>query len=500
MSFNVDENFTITQKAVIDIGSNSIHLVIYNVYNNLSIISYSEKCMCCLGYNIDKTGKLYEIGKECSMQVMHRFMKIIQYHRVLKENIIIFATAAARISSDGNNFTNKLSDIFKINVFILSGEEEALYSSYAILMSCDNPDGIVVDIGGGSIEMAAVYNNSEISHNISLPFGSLKDDTKSIIDTYNTQLEFYRNFSNIYIIGGGIRNIAKLNKALNNYPVDIRHNYVIEREEFINTLIYLSKCSDLELIDMKVITNKRVSSTKNTAKILLELLEKHWNKVQNIIFSGYGIREGVLYKGLYNSNIFDDFFVQDLFYKMINNNYKINIKYSVNSYEWIIKFLQEFNLLLNEEFSKVLIIISILQNITINEYTGAKQIFFTVINLRILKCSHKDIVLAAYILYCTTKHSNESDIEIKHIISNFISKKNKKTCKIIASLLNLLLKISLGDHDIIEEINYRIEQNNRSISFFSKNIDYQRLFYGDSVMKLIVQIGNLLKVNARIGC
>ena len=135
--------------SVIDIGSNSIRMLIYENFNYSRVPFFNEKAVCELGKNLDKSKKLNNKGKDYALKVLKRFSEILNVSKI--PTIKIFATAVLREATDANEFVNQVEELFKTKVNILSGFEEAEYTAEGVKIGFKHVDGLVADLGGGSL-------------------------------------------------------------------------------------------------------------------------------------------------------------------------------------------------------------------------------------------------------------------------------------------------------------------------------------------------------------
>ncbi len=154
--------------SVVDIGSNSIRLVVYEGLSRAPAMLFNEKVMCGLGKGIDATGRMDEESVERALRALHRFHALSQQARAT--SMYVLATAAAREASNGPAFIAKAEAILGHKVRILTGEEEAYFSAMGIVSGYHDPDGVVGDLGGGSLELDEVSGKT-IGKGITLPLG-----------------------------------------------------------------------------------------------------------------------------------------------------------------------------------------------------------------------------------------------------------------------------------------------------------------------------------------
>ena len=235
--------FTAKKEAVIDLGSNSIRMLIYEDFEKSQIPIFNEKAVCSLGNSLELTGKLDPLGVQYSISVLERFKNILDNAKVTE--IYIFATAAVRDAKDGSHFKSVVENIFNKDVEILTGEQEAERSALGVILGFEKVSGIVADLGGGSLELAKV-KNGVIEKKASLPIGVLrlfnrpkKKKLKKISDIIHQSLSSVSwlkkiKTKNLYVVGGVWRTLLKADIFLKKYPLNVLHQYQLNGESALN--------------------------------------------------------------------------------------------------------------------------------------------------------------------------------------------------------------------------------------------------------------------------
>lgn len=289
---------------IIDIGSNSIRLVVYDQLKRAPVPLYNEKVMCQLGKGLASTGVLNPAGVPMAKAGIRRFIAMAKNMRAY--NLHIMATAAVRDATDGAAFAQSLEAELGIPIDIISGDREAKLGAFGILASVHQPDGITGDLGGGSMEMVRLSGNT-LSNHATLPIGALRlmDETKgereklhSIIARAFESINWLAGEkpNNFYAIGGSFRAIAHLHMSLRDYPLHILHQYTVAGEEFAGFARELAQLSLEKIEKLPTIPAKRAPTIAPAAMILSKVMEVLSPK--HIVFSASGIREGYLHEML----------------------------------------------------------------------------------------------------------------------------------------------------------------------------------------------------------
>lgn len=298
--------------AVLDIGSNSIRMVIYERQTRALTPLYNEKSACALGQGVALTGLLNEDNMQKALKTMRRFALVIKLMQV--ENIYCVATSAVREAKNGKDFALKVEKITGVKVQILSGKQEAYYAAlgaYAgIYKSSVSQVKIVGDLGGGSLELACL-DNGNVSDEETFELGVIRlaensgydliladKIVKEKIQPYLHNLAVAETF---YAIGGSWRALAKLHQIFHNYPLHMILNYQVDANnmiEFCDEIIGEHKESG-SYSGAELVSSSRRKLLPFGAVVLRNILIA--GNFKKLIFSTLGVREGYLYSLLDDS-------------------------------------------------------------------------------------------------------------------------------------------------------------------------------------------------------
>ncbi|MDC0074416.1 hypothetical protein OAK17_06155 [Alphaproteobacteria bacterium] len=288
--------------AIIDVGSNTVRLVIYNSICRSPLIIYNERTKCELGKGLFFTKKL---NPESIIKANFVIKRFVFLSREMDAEICIVATAAIRDAKDGEEFVKSLTKEIGVDITILSGKEEAELSARGVLSYFSETDGLIGDLGGGSLELINSKNNNLIN-TVTLPYGTLRYGSE--IELNN---EFINNLANsinklewlelinnrtFFAVGGSWRALAKLHIEMSNYSVPVVQNYTIQFEECLKLCKFLSRLSKSSLDKIKIISKQRLKNIPFSALVMENILLKA--KPSKIIFSTYALREGLVFQKL----------------------------------------------------------------------------------------------------------------------------------------------------------------------------------------------------------
>jgi exopolyphosphatase / guanosine-5'-triphosphate,3'-diphosphate pyrophosphatase len=294
-----------TSVAVIDIGSNSVRLVVYEALARSLITVFNEKALCGLGREVQSTGLLATDAVDKALTALRRFRALVRVMKVGR--VYAIATAACRDASNGPDFIAAAERICGVSIEILSGPREAKLSALGVISGVHKPNGIVGDLGGGSLELIDVRGNA-VRKGVTLPLGSLalQDASQKSLKraekiakealTGALPLKAARGRA-FYAVGGTWRALARIHIAQSGYQLKVMHGYAIPAAEALRfvrrlrTLVATNQLADLELV-----SDARRPLLVYAALVLEYVIEAA--KPKTIVFSTYGVREGLLYEQL----------------------------------------------------------------------------------------------------------------------------------------------------------------------------------------------------------
>lgn len=287
--------------AIVDVGSNSVRMVVYHGTKRIPLPLFNEKYMCALGKGIVKTGKLNPKGVVEAKTAMGRF--IVMARRMEVESLDILATAAVRDAIDGPDFVRDIEQTYGVKIQVISGERESELGAKGILTSIHEPLGLSADMGGGSMEVAQI-ERTKLGKLASLHLGSLRlleegegkpAAIEKLILKKLAEVEWLAGAHPhmIYAIGGGFRTLAKLHMKKTHYPLPIVHEYQLSRRSISQIAEKLCSMRPEEIASLPGVSNKRAPLMVPTALTLHHLM--HHTGAPAVMFSVSGVREGFFY-------------------------------------------------------------------------------------------------------------------------------------------------------------------------------------------------------------
>jgi exopolyphosphatase/guanosine-5'-triphosphate,3'-diphosphate pyrophosphatase len=287
---------------VVDIGSNSIRLVVFDAPKRAPQPVFNEKVLCGLGRGLQRTGHLDPDGMKLALDNLQRFAALARAMGVADLNFI--ATAAVRDASNGSDFVREAETRTGGRIEILSGAEEARLSALGVAAGIPDADGLAGDLGGGSLELVRL-SGARVGAHATLPLGPLRlreiDGRERVRDVVDEQIGALDWLSQtrgkaLYAVGGAWRALARVHMAHVEYPLHVIHHYTLKRaraEEFCDLVAGLSRDSLERVPD---VSRKRLDTLPLAALVMSRVL-RHARPAE-LVFAATGLREGCLFGNL----------------------------------------------------------------------------------------------------------------------------------------------------------------------------------------------------------
>jgi exopolyphosphatase/guanosine-5'-triphosphate,3'-diphosphate pyrophosphatase len=287
------------RRAVVDLGSNSVRLVVFEGDGRNPAAIFNEKAVLRLGRGLQASGRLNQEGVDAALTVMHRYHAIA---RALEaETFEVLATAAARDASNGPEFIAGLrARMPGVPITILSGEEEAALAADGLLCGIPEADGLLADIGGGSLELVRLERGRR-GRGRTLGLGVLRLAERAGGDAARARAIAEADLAgerwigecagqDLYCVGGAWRALARIHIAQTGYPLAMVHHYTISREEARDLAGLVAAASRRQLERLPGIPRRRVDDLPFAAVVLRRLLRA--SGARRVVFSANGLREG----------------------------------------------------------------------------------------------------------------------------------------------------------------------------------------------------------------
>ncbi|MVO16960.1 Ppx/GppA family phosphatase [Parasedimentitalea huanghaiensis] len=291
----------LSRVGVVDVGSNSVRLVVFDGAARSPAYFYNEKIMCALGSGLSETGMLNPKGRIRALSALRRFQNLAQGMGLPPLSVV--ATAAVRDASDGPDFCNDVLRETGLKIWVIDGREEARLSAQGVLLGWPGSYGLVCDIGGSSMELAEIQEG-RVGKRVTSSLGPLKlrelpggrkgrkDHIKQVIHDLKEKMGPQKD--RLFLVGGSWRAIARIDMARRGYSLKVLHEYRMTAQSVRDTIKYIDS-QDLETLRNACgLSSARMSLVPYAVDVLARLVRTF--KPKDIAVSSYGIREGLLYE------------------------------------------------------------------------------------------------------------------------------------------------------------------------------------------------------------
>ena len=291
--------------AVIDIGSNSVRLVVYESMSRSLVSVFNEKTLCGLGREVQSTGLLAPDAVAKALTSLKRFRALCKVQKVGR--VYAIATAACRDATNGPDFIAKAERICGVKIEILSGPREAKLSALGVISGIHKPDGIVGDLGGGSLELIDVRGNS-VRGGVTLPLGTLALQDLSHKSLKRAERIVRSELSELarlkagrgrtfYAVGGTWRALARIHIIQSGYPLGVMHGYSVPASDALDFARRVRRLAAANMLaNIEAVSDARRPLLTYAALVLEYIIRVAQPKT--IVFSTFGVREGLLYSML----------------------------------------------------------------------------------------------------------------------------------------------------------------------------------------------------------
>jgi len=295
---------------VIDVGSNSVRLVVYDVRGRAMQPRFNEKVLAALGKNLSDTGKLSKDGVEMTLGALSRFASITRAQKV--DTLFAFATAAVREARDGKDFVDKVKKETGIALRVLSGRDEARYAAHGVLVGSPTVDGVAGDLGGSSLELARL-TNGRCDGGSTYPLGPLALDNghsfnqdkilAKVKDILSGSAELKKSGDVFFAVGGAWRALGTLHMELSRAPLHMLQNYEMDAgklDGLLDEVMGGKKHADL----LQEVARRRAPTLPYAAAVLKAVIDI--GKFKTVMISSYGVREGIIFDSLDDAERLED--------------------------------------------------------------------------------------------------------------------------------------------------------------------------------------------------
>jgi exopolyphosphatase/guanosine-5'-triphosphate,3'-diphosphate pyrophosphatase len=291
-----------SRQAIIDIGSNTVRLVVYGGPPRAPVVLFNEKVTAKLGRGLGETGLLSKKAMGAALAGLARFRILLETTGV--GDVTVVATAAARDARNGPQFLDEVRAL-GLEPRLLSGEEEAITSAHGVMAAFPGTKGMVADLGGGSLELVDI-NKDHCAHGISLPLGSLLLPALRMAGP----AAFARKVAGLlqkadlgagaglplYLVGGSCRAFARYALDATGWPLDDPHGFELDTATAIALAGTLSRRRSKVPLQVPGLSPSRLAGLTDASALIAVLAEQI--RPSSLVFSSWGLREGLIYRSL----------------------------------------------------------------------------------------------------------------------------------------------------------------------------------------------------------
>ncbi|TWI57777.1 exopolyphosphatase [Halalkalibacter nanhaiisediminis] len=468
------------QFAIIDIGSNSVRLVINQIdHNGCYKELHNYKTVARLSSHINADGHFTKKGINILLDTLTRFKDIIHFHHV--KEVTAIATAAMRKANNRNQVVELVKERLAFDIQILSEYEEAFYGYLAVVNSTNIKNGYTIDIGGGSTEVT-FFENRELIYYHSFPFGAVTLQQQFVKGEQPTERELAaikvfissqlktlswlqenRDYP-VIGIGGSARNLSLIHQRQIEYPLAGLHQYEFSRTELHNLNKMLQQTTYEERLSIDGLSKDRADIIVPAAEVISSLVD-HVN-ADTFIMSRKGLRDGIFYEELLRSmetryfpNVAEESFYQ------LSHSYEVNLDH-VNHITYLATRLyqelsancstkhdQKVALQLLKHSARVLYI-----GEYINSEASSQNTFYLVTNMTIEGLSHQERLAIAFI---SSFKSKSQLMQFAKPFKNLLHKKQLKLYEFLGSIMKLAYCLDRTKRNAVVEIGH-IDVNDKT--------------------------------------
>ena len=291
------------RQAIVDIGSNSIRLVVFGGAARAPVVLYNEKVMAGLGRGVVASGRLDPAAVEVALAGLARFAALAAGMEL--DSLDVVATAAVREAENGEEFLERVSAL-GLPARLLDGEAEARAAGFGVIAGLPQADGVVADLGGGSLELVRIADG-EVRETASFPLGAMRIAALRAGDGGRLRRQVAEAVARLgkrgevcgkplYLVGGSFRTLVRVHMHLARHPLPIIGNYAFAPAEAHRLRRSIAASEPKALAALPGIKASRVPQLNDASALLCELVRAL--EPETIVASAFGLREGLLYQGL----------------------------------------------------------------------------------------------------------------------------------------------------------------------------------------------------------
>lgn len=471
---------------VIDIGSNSVHLVVAVYHNENGYFSVIDdaKVNVRLGEGMTRTGRLDPERMDVGVNTMKIYRRMIDAYQL--DQVIATATAAVRKAENGDEFVRRVKEEADIDINVIPGEQEAMYDYLGVVNTIDIKDGLLMDIGGGSTELVLIQNR-EKKAGVSLPFGAVDlaekfnltdKPKKSDLEKLHVFLE--GAFSQYPLlaeakgypvigVGGTIRNMGRIHRRMTDYPLEIAQNYRMSRKD-VKTVCEKTAAMDYqERKNIKGLSKARADIFIGASQAVMEIMGAIDS--DRLIISKAGLRDGLLYESIgYGEG---DLIPEVFEYSLVNTARQLDVNciHAYQVYRISRKLFNELapihGLPLSRTLDKSLRTAAMLHDSGIKIQYSNHQLhsFYLILNAGINGLTHKEMLIAAF---SALNHRTGKKVQVDAEYAKMLTKQDLNIIDVFSSILQIAEYLDRDMDGVVRDVNCVISDDAVTLNVLSQ--------------------------------
>ncbi|MCT4620686.1 MAG: exopolyphosphatase [Marinisporobacter sp.] len=405
--------------AIIDLGSNSVRMIIVKIYGDGTYkLTEEVKEMVRLSEKMGEERILKPEPIDRTIYALKLFKSLTKAHKA--HETFCIATGAVRSAKNQKEFLKKVEEETEFNFDVISGEAEGQYDYLGVMNTIQINDCVIIDIGGASTELVWVENR-KLKEVVSIPFGSVLLTEKFIGKTkYSLEkleklekfmiekldnISWIKKVKDVPIVGvgGSIRTLAKVHRKKIGFPIQNLHNYQMKDEEVASIYEMVTTCKPKDRRDIPGIKKERadiIIGGLAPVKVLMDYI-----KAKELIISGNGLREGVFFKNYLKNRGYEEHIVDDVLKSRVENimkRYDANMEHSYQVERLALALFDEMKVMhnLGDWERKLLAVSALLHDIGVyvDYYNHQQHGFYLVLNSRIYGLTNKELLICAFLV------------------------------------------------------------------------------------------------------
>jgi len=492
--------------AIIDIGSNTIRLVIYRYSKGEGLQEINNiKTVARLRTYLQPDGNLSEEGINVLKNALITYKKIMEDFNV--EKVKAVATAAIRQARNKEDILLQMEEQTGIKVEVLSEYEEAYFGYLAVVHTMDLPAAITIDIGGGSTEIT-LFVNKKLHHTVSFPFGTVslkqsfvsgekinRKEKNRLSESLKNHFEKYSWMKDVRLpivgIGGSARNLAHIHQHLTGYPISGIHQYEMDREAFNRLNCFLGKQTLDELKQVDGLSSDRA----DIIEIALVVFQSLMDIVNTDAFfvSKSGLREGLIIHSVMQANP-EAFRIDQIFEEYANHfahkcgrtaqevdaMVRLTENFYLESCQWDLLQHRESHLQLLKKAARLFSIGDYFETDSSNQHT-----FYLIANQSVPGLLHKDRIKVALL----ASYKNKDYFRrLSKPFRSWFTRDELKTLQKFGALLKFVYSLNVSKKDVVKSIKMELEEDMLILYIFLKNRTAAEIYRAENQKKHIEKL------------